>query len=620
MLSHGSGATSPPHGTVPYSTSTPKTEPKLNRLETDSQDIRSTLGNEYLEPTPWKIFIFPASFLTMVASILLIASLKNGWHVSGAAYVRITENRASAQIIVQVLAGLLGAAQVSTLRTLVNYSVRRTLARRPMSLDRLNFYNSLVTSQINWSLPPASLLSLLVTILAALAPAAIWAGALTPINVPLANPLIETIAVPAYSNQTQDLWTQSWYTAEPTQCVFGTFTYGTIRSRYSYFINDGSNAFSVDGGPAIMRKGDNTNYTYYGRSYGVGSSVGINDTHLGTSQQLLYYSYSENGYQSLWSCEYNTSSSSTLELLTTDPRNIYLARGSSPIADFLDYGYLVTDLSGGDNIVAAKSFCTDVDSWKANYSAPYCWIVIMAKGSQFAGLNNIQCAGSVIPTLFQVDVDVVNKVITAIPTSTVDVENIDNTGWIASRAGDTLASLSLVSTTAYTSVLGDMLDSCIFNVRQSGAEKTQDAEYTRGVAESLQALSDQQLFSYAGAQLIIARDGGPQPVVIQKQAMGIGQDVYIYASAALSAALVLALLLAAIKTRLWHGMPRLNFADVKSTVVASSCGGASIAQAVHAKYMSSGHEWVGNANDRSVGKVEIILRRGSSGLALSTAA
>src|SRR6266566_3046707 len=111
---------------------------------------------EELETPLQKLAIFPASILTTVVSLLLVASLKGDWLINGASYGWIIRNRAGAQIIVQVLAGILGVAQVSTVRSLVSYYTRRTLAHRPITLDGLSLYNSIVTSQVNWSLPPCS--------------------------------------------------------------------------------------------------------------------------------------------------------------------------------------------------------------------------------------------------------------------------------------------------------------------------------------------------------------------------------------------------------------------------------------------------------------------------------
>jgi hypothetical protein len=292
-------------------------------------------------------------------------SLYRDWHVDGASYHWIAANRASVQLIVQVLAGLLGVAQVSCVRGMVNFSVRRALTQHAMTLDRLGLYNSLSTSQINWSLPAPALLAILITALAALAPAAVWAGALTPVssNYFVSSTGNATVPVVAYTNRTRSDWEAQWYGATTVQTDKGIFTYGAVRTRFGFFTNDGSTASSIQGGLANMKKADNTNYTYHGRSYGVGASVGILDSHLFDHRQTVRYTFFESGYQTLWTCRYNQTSKSRLELATTQPVNIYVAQGASPITDSLDGGYYVGDLSGGDQIFASKSFFVSVDDW-----------------------------------------------------------------------------------------------------------------------------------------------------------------------------------------------------------------------------------------------------------------
>lgn len=582
--------------------------------------LRRLFRNGDLESTPRKILIALPCILTTIVSLLLVVSLKKGWTIDGATQDWVLHNRAETQIAVQIIAGLMGVAQVSTLRNLANYAARRRLARYPMSLDVINLYSALSTSEINWSLSFASLLAVLAAAFLALGPAAIWAGALTPINIAVELP-DQTIAVPKYSSRTAAQWNQSWFTVEPTVTTDGTFTYGAIRNLYGHFINDGSTASSLGGGPTIVRKADNSNYTYHGRSYGVGAAVGLFDKQVVKARRLLSYSYFENGYQSLWRCQYNRSSGSHFELTQTHP-HIYVAKASSPIASYNDSGYFVADFGRkGNEIVAAKMFPIDVETWKQNYTAPFSYLVSMAQGDRYSSLDKIQCAGSFIPTKFSIVVDPANKIIKATPHSTHGAVNIDETGFIANKAGDTLAALSLVSTTAFTSVLGDMLNSNVFTLNQSQVAGANGSDaYPIGIASSLQALSDLQLFAAAGAQLVITHDSDRVTVSAQLQAMRIGQGAFIYTNLALNAVVVCLVALQALRTRLWSGMPRLNLADVKSMVIASSRGGRSIAQAVDGRHGTSGGRWVGDAGDRKAGVVKVLLEREEAGPALSMAA
>ncbi|RDW63777.1 hypothetical protein BP6252_11322 [Coleophoma cylindrospora] len=78
----------------------------------------------------------------------------------------------------------------------------------------------------------------------------------------------------------------------------GMFTYAPQRERYAFFLADGSTASSLNGSSPISKKGNNSNFTYHGRSYGMGSSVGLVDMELTIHQHIKAYRYFETGYNS----------------------------------------------------------------------------------------------------------------------------------------------------------------------------------------------------------------------------------------------------------------------------------------------------------------------------------
>ena len=73
---------------------------------------------------------------------------------------------------------------------------------------------------------------------------------------------------------------------------------------------------------------DNTRYTYNGRSFGVGSSVGLTDSAITDNPLALSYVYQENGLRVDVECIYNTSSEFAIEGETLT--NIYAVRGFLP--------------------------------------------------------------------------------------------------------------------------------------------------------------------------------------------------------------------------------------------------------------------------------------------------
>ena len=86
-------------------------------------------------------------------------------------------------------------------------------------------------------------------------------------------------------------------------------------------------------------KFDNTKFRYVGRSYGVGSSVGLVDTEWTDHDVNLGYSYQEQGYTSSAECIYNESSRWEIEKMMDKGSlkalpNIFLAHGYFPNSDW----------------------------------------------------------------------------------------------------------------------------------------------------------------------------------------------------------------------------------------------------------------------------------------------
>lgn len=68
-----------------------------------------------------------------------------------------------------------------------------------------------------------------------------------------------------------------------------------------------SSATLDDNLPRQHLKLDNTIYNYNGRSYGVGSSIGLQDNEIGRTSFVRNYYYQETGYQTNVACQYNHS-------------------------------------------------------------------------------------------------------------------------------------------------------------------------------------------------------------------------------------------------------------------------------------------------------------------------
>jgi hypothetical protein len=597
---------------------------KVVPLPEDSKDDSRFENNDIRQDTvllesKWRIFLtFPIIIVSTIASSILLYSSRRRWFVSDIYYDGIVENRAAVQVVVQLLAGLCGVGQVSTVRNLINYAVRLKLTRCATTLDRLNLYTSLTTAHINWSLPPLGLATLLGTTVIALAPTALWVGALTPIVdfFDIESPLI--IATPAYTNKTEDLWKgTSWYTARDTIIVKhypeGIFTYGPIRDHFSYFLDSGATASKADGGPPLVRKTDNSNYTYYGRSYGVGSSVGILDKPIQQRNlRMSRYSFEETGYIISWSCAYNRSTKGLTEVgngefFATNPQH-----GGE--------NYYV-DLSGDSQIVSSQSWSAlppdRKSSLKCSSTQREQRITIVTTDA-YKAFNATQCHAFSTPTRFFVDVDVTNRIMSVVPKKSTDIEDIDCTGIQSDRAMDALSALSMVSTTSYTSAIGNMLQNNLYSVLQQPRRlnETDEQMTLRSITETLEALSDQYLSSNAGAQLMIGNDTEPAEVKVTTRAFRIGQSGFIYAVFVTNLAVLILVMMEAFRTGLWHGLPKLNFADMKSVMIAGAFDGRELWRITTDGYSSFGGRWAGEANSRITGAIKVRLVAVQEGVGL----
>ncbi|KAL1628545.1 hypothetical protein SLS56_005890 [Neofusicoccum ribis] len=461
----------------------PTTEMKDSELEV--HELSNRPNNAELVPFSNKSSVFLTIILPTVVSLVLVVSTENGWRIRGQAFDWIEENRATTQIFVQIVAGILGVSQISTLRNLINYSARQKLLQRPVTLDTLNFYSSLTTSQTNWSLPILPLAVVLSTATIAIIPAALWAGALTPVLAVSSETPQLHIPVPVWSNETKNLWEKHWYdrpNTNVTQTPLGIFSYGPYIDRYGFFLNDGSAASTLDGSPQKYKKSDNSNYTYHGRSYGVGSSIGLNDSFLTPDLHIANYTFFETGYLTRFKCIYNTSTEWALEISGT------------PWSQSLPQVY---------NVSTSSTLLTTEEGRTRSQTAFVAYkpadVLHLAAGSSYALLNATQCTATTTATNFSVAADVSTRLITVSPVAQAAAPDPEPSGLVARWAAETLVPLTWIGSTSFTSVPGDMLYRNVFNVRQQPTGEADADRVLRAVEESLDALFDLAMVAQASA-------------------------------------------------------------------------------------------------------------------------
>ena len=552
--------------------------------------------------------LVPICFSTTISYVLL-ANTQQSWTVpNGFYYDWITDNRASTQTIVQILAAVLGICPRLTVSQGFNFLTRRSLSSHPLSLDFIDFLNGLAMSRVNWSLPLPYLPLLCIAELLALIPAALWAGALTPVYVPMTAKGPFWIKVPTWSNATQDMWWRNWYDyvyqgGTTLQTELGIFSYAVHTSRYGYLLNDVSAASTLDGKHPTFTKSDNTNYTYSGRSYGAGSSVGLNDSSLTQEPHIVAYSYNETAYHVKYQCTYNGSVKQALEEREI-PGQVVKQYFTHPTSQ--EAGYMTGNFAGTDKVVASSTVSEKE-------------FVLSTMG--YSTLQNVSCWTDIVPTLFQVNVHIDKRQISVIPIPQAEVSNLELPYRIAIKCTDSMAALAMISSTSYTSIFPDMLMNNIYKVHKQNTNETVEQKNLRGVAESANALFDQAFIGDASAQLVIAQEYSNQNATVTVLALTVGQPVFIYLVVAMNTVVLIASLAEAIRTKFWRGLTSLDMTNTKSVILASSAGGTAVYQHVKGVYkVTHGEEWEGDNDNKVVGKVKVVLThsRGNPSISLAT--
>lgn len=176
-----------------------------------------------------KAYLFLSLVIPTIASAALFGLTLSNTYVGHGLKTWVLSNRAPIQIVVQVLSTLIGACQIYALSTSIRFWTNTYLSTTPISLDTLKLLDAITTARLDLDVPTRALTILLVYLTTIQVPAALWAGAFTPIFTNT-NATAQYI-IPQYSNSSQSLWGRAC--APATRCdehignnsQLGTFTY-----------------------------------------------------------------------------------------------------------------------------------------------------------------------------------------------------------------------------------------------------------------------------------------------------------------------------------------------------------------------------------------------------------
>ncbi|KAJ9129746.1 hypothetical protein NKR23_g12469 [Pleurostoma richardsiae] len=549
-------------------------------IKTEHFKTQGTPNNK----SKWQLTLTYGPFLalapTTFLSLLLLISDRKHWVASPSIYVLIAANRATIQLVVQVLASILGFLNFLIVCKLINYHTRLRLSKASMSLEALRFWNSLLSQQLNTKVPIHLLVPLVVFLGLGVVPSALWAAAITPVVVTVTKS--GQLQLPSYAST--DVLVDGWRNRSglpSTRSTKGLFTYNVGERFQGSLLEAASTATTVDGNPGLRSKLDFTGYSYIGRSYGVGTSVGLVDDDIQLNSLANQYTYLEAGYLPTVKCIYNETTQFVLGKDTSDGKmffsaggylpNSYGADGKPILAEWSRYPGYTTDS------IVALGVATIIQTTRR--------IIGIASGAKYPNLNTTQCETIFSPTLFNITVQLGGRNITVTPVANATVDDIEPHGNLTYLANWQLMLISTDQTSLYTSLVGNSFNSSIENyiTAQDTLGKTAPsaADATlRGLENSVTAMMDGILTGYAGAQLMVANETTATNVYVDVQALRFGQGVWINTVVVVNTVMILLVLLEAVRTRGWSGLSDFDYTEPTDLVfgVARACESEALIQ------------------------------------------
>jgi hypothetical protein len=246
----------------------------------------------------------------------------------------------------------------------------------------------------------------------------------------------------------------------------------------------------------------------------------------------------------------------------------------------------------------------------------------IAADQNYAVLDQVQCGVLFTPTVFSVVVNTTNRLIAVTPLprsfTNAEIPDIEPTGFITDFITDFIMRIptSISQQHAcdlYTSLVGNMFVQNIQNVHPdflatSGDNATLTADVLRGVEDSLASMLDNSLLAFSSAQLMIANDTFSAPTSISISAIRFGELKYVYIIAGIHFTIILLCLVELIRTRVWRGLSRFDYTDIKPVIVGASIGGTAIAERTRKLHKERRSWWSGDPGDRVVREINVKLK------------
>jgi hypothetical protein len=363
-------------------------------------------------------------------------------------------------------------------------------------------------------------------------------------------------------------------------------------------------ATTPDGSVRKHGKIDNSRFTYYGRSYGVGASAGLVDDDILGNELGTAYSYQETGYKAVTTCIYN--STSMFQFRDLHLTMLYAATG--PLPNSVDEEYSVY----------VGHYTSALFAMRVSHIQTPGRILAITAGESYAALNKTQCTLDFVPTLFNVSVGLRNREINVTAVSRVaEFDPSGNVTWVTMRQFELISN---DQTNIYTSLVGDSFLASIHDYNTSRANDpshppTEQEATIAGLTNSINSMVDDMLVGYASAQLMIGNDSVVTTASIQLNALRLGQGMYIYAIAVANTFVVLLVVVEAIRTKGWRNLLAFDYMDPGYLIIGSSKGGKGIAKAANAaceSWKASRLSWWQDSTNAAIGRLSVVMNGGQA--------
>ena len=466
----------------------------------------------------------------------------------------------------------------------------------PVSLNMMHLWSNLCALQISTC---NSSYHCLLFISVAAVPGALWAGAITPVATLASREL--TLQIPSFDNVSlvKEYPSEIGNQGPVLRDMKGIFSYNAALTYLGLLLSSAASATTVDRSQRQPAKFDNSQFTYTGRSYGVGASVGLGDELIQDDGLWISYSYTEYGYEAVVNCIYNQSSQ--FELVADSGEFLYAAARMLPDSAPNSPEYSVY-IGHGTSAIVAIGVAHSLSS-ERRYA-------VLTAGSSYDFLDKIQCTIDFNPTSFNVSVELVHKTITV--QRATDAPDIDLAQSLRKTSMRQLELISNDETNLYASLVGDALNSSIANYQSSisspgGKSSTSREAALAGVTNSFTAMVDDILMCYAAAQFMIGGERKQVTATVKVNAFRFGQGIYIYCTFAINTFVVLCVVTEALRTWWWRSMLTFNYLDPRYLVVAASKGGPDVSISASQTVVSARKDMSSDAWMSKVGRMRVIL-------------